>query len=167
MNMEKGWNTNFTKRKANSRKSFGNVFAAAAAEDEKRAELESKILQQSSGASAGSGWIGGPPDGGGNSSPKPSDASMRVLNSLKAFVSTHNIPIKDIRIEFNRIFPHGDLDTINDVRSAVKIIGRNQISSADIHSLVKYLDAVGQWRGDRKMRWADLIDFLTSNKSGV
>ena len=33
-----GWNSN-TKTKPNSRKSFGNVFAAAAAEDEERAEL--------------------------------------------------------------------------------------------------------------------------------
>ena len=78
---------------------------------------------------------------------------------MKAFVSNHNISIKDIRVELNRVFPHGELDTISDVRTAVKIIGlilystcnvcdnnfsmsgRNQISSADIHALVKYLDA--------------------------
>jgi hypothetical protein len=34
-----GWDGNFSKRNAKGRKSFGNVFAAAAAEDERRAEL--------------------------------------------------------------------------------------------------------------------------------
>lgn len=162
INMEKGWNSN-TKKKANSRKSFGNVFAAAAAEDEKRAELEAKILQESmtSPAEGAEGWMGSLADSG-NSLPKPSDASRKVLNALKAYVTTHKISIKDLRIELNRLFPHGELDSINDVRTAIKVIGRNQISSADVHSIVKYLDAVGQWRGDRKMRWADMIDFLTS-----
>ena len=167
LQLEKGWNSSFGNKKANSRKSFGNVFAAAATEDEKRAELEYSILQQGSslregGSFAegnGNGWIGGPQESG-NSSPVPSDASRKVLNLLKTYVKQHNVSMKDVRIELSRLYPHGELDTINDARVAIKVIGRNQISSADIHAVIKYLDAVGQWRGDRKMRWADLVDYL-------
>jgi hypothetical protein len=79
---------------------------------------------------------------------------------LKAFITTHGLSVREIRIEMDRIFPHGELETIPDVRQAIKIIGRSQISSADIHALVKYLDSVGQWRGDRKMRWIDILNQL-------
>lgn len=43
LNLEKGWNNG--PKKKNSRKSFGNVFAAAAEEDARRAELENQLLQ--------------------------------------------------------------------------------------------------------------------------
>jgi hypothetical protein len=170
LRLEKSWDTQHVKKKPNSRKSFGNVFAAAAAEDEQRAELEHRILQgafsppgvgggsNGGGGGSSSGWIGGPPDGPG--SPPPGDAARKVLESFKAYVANHGIPLKDVHFEFKRTFPHGELGDIGDVRTAVKIIGRSQISSADIHAIVKYLDSLGQWRGDGKMRWADIVDFL-------
>jgi hypothetical protein len=76
-----GWNSN-TKKKT-SRKSFGNVFTAAIEEDERRLELERRILQEGDGATGGApgvapawGLSGSSeaPDG----SPLPTEDSKRV-----------------------------------------------------------------------------------------
>ena len=74
--------------------------------------------------------------------------------------------MQGIQIELERVFPHGGLENISDVRTALKIFGRDHISGADVSAIVKYLDAMSQWRKDRSMKWLDIINYVRNVTNG-
>ena len=81
LNLEKSWNN--SSKKKNSRKSFGNVFAAAAEEDARRAELENQLLQNYSYNGPGQGGGGGEAGRSGvqffdDGAPQPSEETKKV-----------------------------------------------------------------------------------------
>ncbi len=76
-------------------------------------------------------------------------------------MATNKVAQKGLRVELERTYPHGNLDSLSDVRHVLKLIGRTHVAAADVHAIIKYLDSLSQWRGgDNSMKWSDLVNYI-------
>lgn len=67
---------------------------------------------------------------------------------------------RDARIELQRIFPHGFVDGLADVRRVLAVVGRKETAAADVIRVRRFLEYRSAQRGESKLRWADFVEYL-------
>jgi hypothetical protein len=74
----------------------------------------------------------------------------------------YELRTRDVRVEFQRMFPHGFLESLADVRRVLAVLGRKDVAAADVIRVRRFLESRAEQRGENKLRWADLLEYLDS-----
>jgi repressor of nif and glnA expression len=74
----------------------------------------------------------------------------------------YDVRTRDVRVELQKIFPHGFVESLADVRQVLTALGRKEAAAADAIRVRRFFESRAMQRGESKLRWADLLEYLES-----